>query len=95
MGQPIQEFESLPLRQASTSSRVVAVLARLLVIAFSVLLAGCGATQKAPVPTNDEQQAIRNEVDAFSKAWSAGDAKGAASFFTEDGVRVGATGATS
>ena len=44
------------------------------------------------MPTHDEQHAILDEIEAFSDAWSRGDAKGAASFFTEDGVRVGAAG---
>ena len=39
-----------------------------------------------------DEDAIIAEVEAFSAAWSAGDAKRAASFFTEDGVRVGAMG---
>jgi len=36
--------------------------------------------------------AIFEEIDGFTKAWNAGDAKAAASFFTEDAVRVGALG---
>ena len=44
------------------------------------------------MPTNDEQQSIFGEIEAFSQAWSRGDSTGAASFFTEDGVRVGAAG---
>jgi uncharacterized protein (TIGR02246 family) len=40
---------------------------------------------------NDEQ-AIFDETQAFAEAWSKGDAKAAASFYTEDGVRVGAFG---
>ena len=36
--------------------------------------------------------AIVAEVQAFSDAWSRGDAAAAASFFTADGVRVGAAG---
>lgn len=39
-----------------------------------------------------DEDAIIAEIEAFSAAWSAGDAKRAASFFTEDGVRVGAMG---
>lgn len=39
-----------------------------------------------------DEDDIMAEVQAFSAAWSAGDAKRAASFFTEDGVRVGAMG---
>lgn len=39
-----------------------------------------------------DEDAIVAEIEAFSAVWSRGDAKGAASFFTEDGVRVGAMG---
>ena len=41
--------------------------------------------------SNDEQ-AILNEIEAFTDAWNKGDAMTAASFFTDDGVRVGAFG---
>lgn len=41
--------------------------------------------------TGDEDAIVR-EVQAFSEAWSRGDAKAAAGFYTEDGVRVGAMG---
>src|SRR5258707_2519620 len=49
----------------------------------------------APPPASEmksEADAIVREVQGFSEAWSKGDAKAAASFFTEDGVRVGAMG---
>ncbi|MDO8359562.1 MAG: SgcJ/EcaC family oxidoreductase [Devosia sp.] len=39
-----------------------------------------------------DEDAIAAEIEAFSAAWNKGDAKLAASFFTEDGVRVGAMG---
>jgi uncharacterized protein (TIGR02246 family) len=42
--------------------------------------------------TIDDEQAIFNETVSFAAAWSRGDAKAAASFFTEDGTRVGAFG---
>ena len=42
--------------------------------------------------TADAQEAIVKEVQAFSDAWSKGDSKAAALFFTEDGMRVGAMG---
>jgi uncharacterized protein (TIGR02246 family) len=42
--------------------------------------------------STDDADAIYREIQAFSDAWSKGDAKAAASFFTEDGVRVGAAG---
>jgi len=40
----------------------------------------------------DDEQAIMNEIMSFADAWSKGDAKAAASFYTEDGTRVGAFG---
>jgi uncharacterized protein (TIGR02246 family) len=39
-----------------------------------------------------DEDAIVAEIEEFSAAWNNGDAKRAASFFTEDGVRVGAMG---
>ena len=41
--------------------------------------------------TNDEEN-IYKENENFLEAWNQGDVKAAASFFTEDGVRVGAMG---
>ena len=40
----------------------------------------------------DDEQAIMNETASFPEAWSKGDAKAAASYYTEDGTRVGAFG---
>ena len=42
--------------------------------------------------STDDEEAIISETLAFAEAWSAGDAKAAASFYTDDGVRVGAFG---
>ena len=42
---------------------------------------------------NDEE-AIMNEAASFAEAWSRGDARAAASYYTEDGTRVGAFGDT-
>ncbi len=39
-----------------------------------------------------EEQAVIGEIEAFSAAWQNGDAKKAASFYTEDATRVGAFG---
>ena len=39
-----------------------------------------------------EEQAIFDETEAFARAWNQGDARAAAAFFAEDGVRVGAFG---
>jgi len=40
------------------------------------------------------EEVIIAETQRFAEAWSRGDAKGAASFFADDGVRVGAMGDT-
>jgi len=40
----------------------------------------------------DQSQAIIEQTQQFAEAWNQGNAKLAASFFTEDGVRVGAFG---
>jgi uncharacterized protein (TIGR02246 family) len=47
---------------------------------------------ESSVEQSRDGQAIIDETQAFAEAWSAGDARRAASFFTEDGVRVGAAG---
>jgi uncharacterized protein (TIGR02246 family) len=39
-----------------------------------------------------EYEEIQTEVEKFVEAWTRGDAKAAASFHAEDGVRVGAAG---
>ena len=39
-----------------------------------------------------EHEAIIAETQAFAEAWERGDAKAAASFYADDGVRVGAFG---
>ncbi len=39
-----------------------------------------------------DEDMIVAEIEAFSAAWNKGDAKLASSFFTDDGVRVGAMG---
>ena len=41
-----------------------------------------------------EEEDIIAETERFAEAWSRGDASAAASFFTDDGVRVGAMGDT-
>jgi uncharacterized protein (TIGR02246 family) len=40
----------------------------------------------------DDEQAIMSETASFAEAWSKGDAKAAASYYTKDGTRVGAFG---
>ncbi|MER3450279.1 MAG: hypothetical protein C4315_11110 [Chloroflexota bacterium] len=43
-------------------------------------------------PDRQTEQAIYQENEMFLEAWNRGDARAAASFFTEDAVRVGAFG---
>jgi uncharacterized protein (TIGR02246 family) len=40
----------------------------------------------------EEQESIIKETQAFEEAWNKGDAKAAASYYTDDGLRVGAFG---
>ena len=47
---------------------------------------------KEGIQMGPEEQAIIKETQAFAEAWTKGDAKMAAFFFTEDAVRVGAFG---
>jgi uncharacterized protein (TIGR02246 family) len=42
----------------------------------------------------DDEEVIIAETQRFAEAWSRGDARAAASFFAEDGARVGAMGDT-
>lgn len=51
-----------------------------------------GWIEKGAAMDWSDEQAILIETEAFAAAWNGGDAKAAASFFTEDGVRVGAFG---
>jgi uncharacterized protein (TIGR02246 family) len=48
--------------------------------------------QKGDTVNQDNEQAIFEALEAFATAWSSGDAHLAASFFTDDCVRVGAFG---
>ena len=41
---------------------------------------------------SSDEEAIFRETEAFAEAWNSGDPKAAASFFAEDGVRMGAFG---
>lgn len=67
-------------------------MTRSFTLAFAVLVAACAAQPREAAMPKNEQEAIFSEIQAFSDAWSRGDAKAAASFYTADGVRVGAMG---
>jgi uncharacterized protein (TIGR02246 family) len=61
------------------------------ILAVTLLLPLAAWAQSGSSKMSDEH-AILAEIESFSKVWNAGDAKGAASFYTDDGVRVGAMG---
>jgi uncharacterized protein (TIGR02246 family) len=69
-------------------------MCRWIVLALTLLVLGCTTCPKPETPMSSagDAEAIYHEIQAFSDVWSKGDAKGAASFYTEDGVRVGAAG---
>src|SRR5262245_46527871 len=58
----------------------------------SVMSCSSSPRPETNMPSTGDVEGIYREIEAFSEAWSKGDAKGAASFYTEDGVRVGAAG---
>jgi uncharacterized protein (TIGR02246 family) len=62
-------------------------------LAITFLLFSFGnQSNKKDMMTNNEEQNIYRETESFMEAWNAGDSKKAASFYTEDAVRVGAMG---
>ncbi len=68
-------------------------LANRILLPFLFLIISCEQQpdQKGGKILNEkEEQAIYKEIELFLEAWNQGDAKAAASFYTEDGVRVGA-----
>lgn len=56
------------------------------------LIISCNQQSNQNFMNEEDQQSIFNETEKFIEAWNQGDAKAAASFFSEDGVRVGAMG---
>lgn len=70
-------------------------LANYILLSFLFLIISCNqqSDQKGGNIMNEkEEQAIYKETELFLEEWNQGDAKAAASFYTEDGVRVGAMG---
>lgn len=59
---------------------------------FGLMILISFACEGTKMNTQQEEQAIIAETQAFMDAWNRGDAKAAASFYTEDGTRVGAFG---
>ena len=74
----------------------MSILKHINFILLSIITISCN--QKSNQEKNNtmneklEQEAIYQELDHFVEAWNRGDAKAAASFYTEDGTRVGAMG---
>lgn len=55
------------------------------------MLAGCASSASSASfvsSASSEEESISRELASLSEAWSRGDAKGAASFYAEDGQRV-------
>jgi uncharacterized protein (TIGR02246 family) len=68
---------------------------RTLLVSLAAVLVACAGENSGQKGTNmqsSDEQAIFSETDAFAEAWNTGDAKGAAAFYTDDAVRVGAFG---
>jgi uncharacterized protein (TIGR02246 family) len=66
-----------------------------LLLPFICLLISCNQKpnqEGANIMTTKDQEDIYKENDRFLEAWNQGDANAAASFYTEDGIRVGAMG---
>ncbi|HEX9565526.1 MAG TPA: SgcJ/EcaC family oxidoreductase [Gemmatimonadaceae bacterium] len=69
---------------------------RLLLPSFLFVLAACAAPGGAPPAPVVDEAAIRSEIEAREREWSAaylaGDAAGVANLYTEDGAQVEASG---
>ena len=65
---------------------------RIVVIALLAACNNSSTVNKETIMNNQDKIDILKENNAFAEAWDKGDAKTAASFFTEDGMRVGAFG---
>jgi uncharacterized protein (TIGR02246 family) len=66
----------------------------LVVLICSIIYIGIlpGWIRESEMIMQDESDVIIAVMEAFAESWNKGDAKTAASFFTEDGLRVGAFG---
>ena len=63
-------------------------------LSFSVIISGNTFSQQNVTNSmkTEDEHSIYQSTEKFLEAWNKGDATGAASFYTEDGVRVGAMG---
>jgi uncharacterized protein (TIGR02246 family) len=62
------------------------------VFPFFCCIIGIGCALRGERTMSNESDAIIAETQKFAEAWNQGNARLAASFYTEDGVRVGAFG---
>jgi uncharacterized protein (TIGR02246 family) len=65
---------------------------RAMILAPTICAAACAHAPVTETPTMETQEAIQRAANDFAAAWSSGDPDAAASFFTEDAVRVDAAG---
>jgi len=66
-----------------------------LLLSFLFLIISCNQQsnkERGNIMTTNDEESIYKENDSFLEAWNQGDAKVVASFYTVDGVRVGAMG---
>jgi uncharacterized protein (TIGR02246 family) len=67
-------------------------------LALLLALAGCGAPAKTPAAPPVDPAALRNDIQAREREWSAaflaGSAAGIAALYTEDGAQIQAVGAS-
>jgi uncharacterized protein (TIGR02246 family) len=63
-----------------------------MIFGATIWAAACAHAPATERPTMETQNAIERAAHEYAAAWSSGDADAAASFFTEDAVRVDAVG---
>ena len=80
----------MSIKQIRTQLKIYKINFYIFFIYLIFLIIGC--TSEGEMNMHNESESIIAETRAFADAWNHGDAKKAASFFTEDAVRIGAFG---
>ena len=76
----------------SQSKFMIVIISCAVFALWSCFMTMGGCAREGEKTMVDESGAIIAETQAFAEAWNKTDTKAAASFYTEDGVRVGAFG---